>query len=76
MIDHHFNILIMTNNPDRKSRPQVVLVNKALVLDGKGKVLLIKRSQDDTYMSGKWELPGGKLESGQDITNALEREVL
>lgn len=66
----------MTNNLDRKSRPQVVLVNRALVLDGKGKVLLIKRSQDDTYMPGKRELPGGKLESGQDITNALEREVL
>jgi 8-oxo-dGTP diphosphatase len=27
-------------------------------------------------MPNKWELPGGKLDIGQDIANALEREVL
>ena len=27
-------------------------------------------------MPGKWELPGGKLEIGQNIANALEREVM
>ena len=63
-------------NTDRKSRPQVVLVNRALVLNEKKEVLLIKRSKGDSYMPGKWELPGGKLDAGQDISNALEREVL
>lgn len=63
-------------NTDRENRPQVVLVNRALVLNKKKEVLLIKRSKSDSYMPGKWELPGGKLDAGQDISNALEREIL
>lgn len=66
----------MSKNPDRTSRPKVVLVNRALIVNKKGKVLLIKRIKNDNYMPGKWELPGGKLDAGQDITNALERETL
>ncbi len=66
----------MRKNSDRTSRPKVVLVNRALVLNENGDILLIKRTKDDTYMPGKWELPGGKLDPGQDISNALEREVL
>lgn len=27
-------------------------------------------------MQSKWELPGGKLDVGQDLSTALEREVL
>ena len=66
----------MSKNSDRKSRPKVVLVNRALVQNKKKEVLLIQRSHNDSYMPGKWELPGGKLDTGQDISNALEREVL
>jgi 8-oxo-dGTP diphosphatase len=66
----------MATNPDRKSRPQVVLVNRALVLDTEEKILLIQRSKNDMNNPLKWELPGGKLDAGQDISNALEREVL
>ncbi|MBI4091354.1 NUDIX hydrolase, partial [candidate division WWE3 bacterium] len=39
------------------------------------KMLLIKRSQGHTE-EGKWEFPGGKVDIGQDVSNALEREVL
>lgn len=63
-------------NTDRKTRPQVVLVNRALVLNKEKEVLLVKRSKNNSYIPGKWELPGGKLDAGQDISNALEREVL
>ena len=63
-------------NADRKTRPQVVLVNRAIVLNKEKRILLIKRSESDSFMPGKWELPGGKLDEGQDISNALEREVL
>jgi len=66
----------MSKTSARKSRPKVVLVNRALVQNKKKEVLLVQRSNDDSYMPGKWELPGGKLDSGQDISNALEREVL
>jgi len=51
-------------------------VNRALILNDKKDILLIQRSKNDSYMPGKWEFPGGKLDAGQDISNALEREVL
>ncbi len=61
---------------ETKTRPRVLLINRALVLNGHGKILLIKRSKSDRFEPEKWEFPGGKLEKGQDISNALEREVL
>ena len=60
----------------KQSRPKVVLTNRAIVLDKKGKILIIKRSDIDSWRPGYWEFPGGKLDEGQDISNALEREVL
>ncbi len=38
-------------------------------------MLLIKRSLQDKHDAGLWEIPGGKLDEGQDISHALEREV-
>ena len=66
----------MSSTSGRKSRPKVLLVNRALVLNKQNEVLVVQRSKDDTYMPSKWEFPGGKLDVGQDITHALEREVL
>ncbi len=37
-----------------------------------GKVLLLKESPE---LSGKWELPGGGLNFGEDIHEALRREI-
>jgi 8-oxo-dGTP diphosphatase len=52
------------------------LVNRCIVINSKGKLLLIKRSLENYYAPGLWEFPGGKLDEGQDLSNALEREVL
>jgi len=57
-------------------RPRVILTNRAIVGDEKGKILLIKRAETDSWRPGFWEFPGGKLDEGQDISHALEREVL
>jgi len=56
-------------------RPQVVLVNRCIIHDNDGRILLVKRSADDSYNPGLWELPGGKLDIGQDLSTALQREV-
>lgn len=66
----------MENNKDRDNRPKILLVVRAAVINKEGKILLMKRYKDDTWMPGKWELPGGKVDLGQDASNAMEREVL
>jgi 8-oxo-dGTP diphosphatase len=53
-----------------------LIANRCIVLNKQGKILLLQRSSKDVFEPGKWELPGGKLEQGQDTTHALEREVL
>jgi len=39
-------------------------------------ILLIKRAGGDRHHAEKWEVPGGKLDEGQDLSYAQEREVL
>ncbi len=58
-------------------RPKVVLVNRCIIFNKNGdEILIIKRSEGERHESTKWEFPGGKLDEGQDLNNALEREVL
>ncbi|MBI2837263.1 MAG: NUDIX domain-containing protein [Acidobacteria bacterium] len=40
-----------------------------------GKILLIRRAAISTHDPGLWELPGGKLEYGEELVKAVEREV-
>lgn len=56
------------------SRPKVLLVTRAVILDD-GKVLLIKRSRNDRWEPRKWEISGGKLDSGQSVLEVVQREV-
>lgn len=44
---------------------------RALVIDGEGRVFLIKHS----YVSG-WHLPGGGVEPGETMRQALTRELM
>ena len=39
-----------------------------------GQILLARRGSHK-HLAGKWELPGGKIESGESAENALEREL-
>ncbi|RYZ01409.1 MAG: NUDIX hydrolase [Myxococcales bacterium] len=50
-------------------RPVIGIVAAARTADGR--LLLIRRGD-----SGKWALPGGTLEWGEDLRGAIEREVL
>jgi 8-oxo-dGTP diphosphatase len=47
---------------------------KSFILNGKGELLMIKRA-DKEYYGGVWEIPGGRLEKGEDIFSGLKREV-
>ena len=41
----------------------------------KGNVLIAKR-HDNTHQGGKWEFPGGKVEAGESVFAALQRECM
>jgi 8-oxo-dGTP diphosphatase len=61
---------------NKKITSKVLIANRCIVLDKQGRILLLQRSFKDVFDPGKWEFPGGKLEQGQDTSNALEKEVL
>jgi 8-oxo-dGTP diphosphatase len=62
------------NKTEQESRPQVLLIHRALIQNA-NLILIIQRAQDDRYRPNEWELPGGKLEKGEDIYQALTGEV-
>jgi 8-oxo-dGTP diphosphatase len=51
------------------------LVAKMYVQNKQGKYLLLKRSDDDKYRPGEWDLPGGSVDQGEDPIDAVLREV-
>ncbi|MBI4406383.1 NUDIX domain-containing protein [Candidatus Micrarchaeota archaeon] len=38
------------------------------------KLLVVRRSGDKKHFAGKWEIPGGKVEFGEDPVETLKRE--
>jgi 8-oxo-dGTP diphosphatase len=52
----------------------IILVARAIIKDRNGKILMLRRGDDDAY-NGNWELPGGKMGSFEGLTDHLKREV-
>ncbi len=48
-------------------------VSCALIHDGK--ILVVRRSLDDDFLAGYYELPGGKLDPGETEEDAIRREM-
>ena len=46
----------------------------AVIRDEQGRVLLSRR-REGTHLAGLWEFPGGKVEPGESIDQALRREI-
>ncbi|MDB5166770.1 MAG: pyrophosphohydrolase [Candidatus Saccharibacteria bacterium] len=46
-----------------------------LVHDGKGNVLFQKRGQQARDERGKWDIGGGAVEFGEELTDAVRREI-
>jgi 8-oxo-dGTP diphosphatase len=47
----------------------------ALLQNSEGKCLFLRRSPDSKTNPGRWEPPGGKLDPGERLDEALQREV-
>lgn len=54
------------------ARPTVIVV--VTVIESEGKLLLIQESKAEFL--GKWNLPSGRLESGESLRDAARREVM
>ncbi len=54
---------------------KTILTVKAVIINDDNEILLLKRSKKSRN-SGKWDLPGGTLEKGELIEEALKREIL
>ncbi len=52
--------------------PKFMVGAMAVVLDDQGRVLLFRHTYRDEY---PWGLPGGWIKSGEDPTDAVEREI-
>ena len=63
-IDHY-------RNPDAPAANSIVVAVTAVVVDDGGRLLLIRRSD-----SGLYAIPGGGVELGETLTQAVRREVL
>ena len=64
----------MTNGDTRLYPDRPIVGVGAVILDGEGRVVLIKRRYEP--LKGHWSLPGGMVEVGETLEAALSREML
>ncbi len=50
-------------------------VAKAVIIDNKNRVLMIKRSKYTEKFAEEWDLPGGHLKPNESLEAGLDREV-
>lgn len=46
-----------------------------IILNEKKEVLVLKRSENDDFLPGFWEIPGGGLDYGENPEEGLKREI-
>jgi len=54
---------------------QFAFAQKAVVTDDSGRILLVRKSDEDPNQPGRWELPGGRLKPSEDVVAHMIREV-
>ncbi len=59
-----------------ENRKHIVAISALIKNQTGDKFLIIKRNKGEIAYPGKWCYPGGKLEKGETIMQALDREVL
>lgn len=54
----------------------VRLIQKCIIINHGGKILALRRAPNDHSRGGNWDLPGGGYEQGEDVIEAIKREVM
>jgi 8-oxo-dGTP diphosphatase len=52
-----------------------VTINVVAAIIRKGTRILITKRLDNVHLAGLWEFPGGKVEHGESLELALQREI-
>ncbi len=58
------------------NKRQVLLVNRSLIYNEIGEILLVQRTSNDRRNADLWEFPGGKVDAGQGLRESLDREII
>ena len=48
---------------------------KSFIINDKGELLQIQRRSNDIHKPGQWDIPGGRLDHGEDPYEGLKRET-
>jgi len=68
----------ISHDSETKAHGQQVITACALIhqeIDGEQKVFLPRRAGTKKFLPGKYELPGGHIDFGEDIVAGLKREI-
>ena len=49
---------------------------KSFIVNSKGELLIIRRSENNPHKPGVWEIPGGRLLPGENPFEGLKRETI
>lgn len=58
----------------RSTAPDIIHVAVAIVVNSVGEILISRRPKG-VHLEGHWEFPGGKVERGESVFEALQREI-
>ncbi|MAG60495.1 hypothetical protein CL619_01790 [archaeon] len=49
---------------------------KAFIVNESKEILVLQRRTDDVHAAGRWDIPGGRLDTGENPFTGLSREVI
>lgn len=52
-----------------------IICSSGFILNSKNEFLMLQRSPNDNFLPGYWELPGGRIDNGEDLVSGLQREI-
>lgn len=69
------NSEVVESDNDKRKALNVMLTIKGVVVNKKNEVLLLRRSENEKYNVGLYDLPGGYLDENENIEDVLIREI-